>query len=65
MLKIRRSRDRRIFNMGIPTGKDGLYIERGPSFWNWNVPENSVNAMAQDALIPCVAKSATAAVFTV
>ena len=30
MLKIRRSRDRLIFNMGIPIpGKDGLYIEAG------------------------------------
>ena len=31
MLKIRRSRDRLIFSMGIPIlGKDGLYIETGP-----------------------------------
>ena len=31
MLKIRRSRDRLIFNMGIPIpGKDSLYIETGP-----------------------------------
>ena len=31
MLKIRRSHDRLIFNMGIPIpGKDGLYIEMGP-----------------------------------
>ena len=31
MLKIRRSCDRLIFNMGIPIpGKDGLYIEMGP-----------------------------------
>ena len=31
MLKIRRSRDRLIFNMGIPIpGKGGLYIETGP-----------------------------------
>ena len=31
MLKIRRSRDRRIFNMGIPIHeKNGLYIETGP-----------------------------------
>ena len=31
MLKIRRSHDRLIFNMGIPIpGKDGLYIETGP-----------------------------------
>ena len=31
MLKIRRSRDRLIFDMGIPIpGKDGLYIEKGP-----------------------------------
>ena len=31
MLKIRRSRDRLIFNMGIPVpGKDGLYIETMP-----------------------------------
>ena len=31
MLKIRRSRDRLIFNMRIPTpGKDGLYIETEP-----------------------------------
>ena len=30
MLKIRRSRDRLIFNMGIPIpGKDGHYIETG------------------------------------
>ena len=32
MLKIRRSRDRLIFNVGIPIpGKEGLYIETGPS----------------------------------
>ena len=32
MLKIRRSPDRLIFNIGIPiAGKDGLYIETGPS----------------------------------
>ena len=31
MLKIRRSRDRPIFNIGIPIpGKDGIYIETGP-----------------------------------
>ena len=31
MLKIRRSRDRLIVNMGIPIPrKDGLYIETGP-----------------------------------
>ena len=31
MLKIRRSRDRLIFNMGIPIpGKGDLYIETGP-----------------------------------
>ena len=31
MLKIIWSRDRLIFNMGIPIpGKDGLYIETGP-----------------------------------
>ena len=31
MLKLRRSHDRLIFNMGIPIpGKDGLYIETGP-----------------------------------
>ena len=31
MLKIRRSCDCLIFNMGIPIpGKDGLYIETGP-----------------------------------
>ena len=34
MLKIRRSRDHLIFNMGIPIpGKDGLYIETGPGVW--------------------------------
>ena len=33
MLKIRRSRDRLIFNMGIPIpGKDSLYIEMGPVY---------------------------------
>ena len=32
MLKIRRSHNRLIFNMGIPIpGKDGLYIKTGPS----------------------------------
>ena len=32
MLKIRRSHDRLIFNLGIPIPvKDGLYIETGPS----------------------------------
>ena len=32
MLKIRRSHERVIFNMGIPIpGKDCLYIESGPS----------------------------------
>ena len=35
MLKIRRSRDRLIFNMESPIpGKDGLYIETGPWFRN-------------------------------
>ena len=39
MLKIRRSRDRLIFNMGIPIhGKDGLYIETGP--WAFPVTKN-------------------------
>ena len=34
MLKIRRSRDRLIFNIGIPIlGKEGLYIETGPRRW--------------------------------
>ena len=34
MLKIRRSHDRLIFNMGIPIlGKDGLYIETGSCFF--------------------------------
>ena len=33
MLKIRQSRDRLIFNTGIPIpGKDGLYIKTGPRF---------------------------------
>ena len=38
MLKIRRSHDRLIFNMGIPIpGKDCLYIETGPwSLYNGN-----------------------------
>ena len=36
MLKIRRSHDSLIFNMGIPIpGKDGLYIETG--HWRWAV----------------------------
>ena len=36
MLKIRRSRDRLIFNMGIPIpGKDGLYIETWPWLLVW------------------------------
>ena len=35
MLKIRRSRDHLIFNMGITIpGKDGLYIETGPRYLN-------------------------------
>ena len=35
MLKIRRSRNRLIFNMGIPVpGKEGLYIETGPCFFS-------------------------------
>ena len=39
MLKIRRSRDRLIFNMGIPIpGKDGLYIETEPSLTHRVVP---------------------------
>ena len=34
MLKIRRSCDRLIFNMGIPiSGKDGLYIETRPRMY--------------------------------
>ena len=33
MLKIRRSRDRLLFNMGIPIpGNYGLYIETGPMY---------------------------------
>ena len=39
MLKIRRSRDRLIYNMGIPIpGKDGLYIEMGPSSFCLAIP---------------------------
>ena len=35
ILKIRRSYDRLIFNMGIPiSGKDGLYIETGPDLYD-------------------------------
>ena len=42
MLKIRRSRDRLIFNMGIPIlGKDNLYIETEP----WFLDESGVYAM--------------------
>ena len=42
MLKRRRSRDRLIFNMGIPIPvKDGLYIETGP-WWR-----------RTDSLVPC------------
>ena len=38
MLKIRRSHDRLIFNMGIPIpGKDSLYIETGPQ--PFSIPE--------------------------
>ena len=37
MLKIRRSHDRLMFNMGITIpGKDGLYIETGPWFFSSN-----------------------------
>ena len=45
MLKIRRSRDHLIFNIGIPIPKkDGLYIESGPwSFLAWgNITATSV-----------------------
>ena len=38
MLKIRLSRDRLIFNTGIPTPeKDGLYIETGPCLYTENL----------------------------
>ena len=40
MLKMRRSCDRLIFNMGIPIpGKYGLYIETGPWFKHWQEHE--------------------------
>ena len=51
MLKIRRSRDRLIFNMGIPIpGKDGLYIETGPWF-SRNIPVSSPEGLTQDCVI--------------
>ena len=44
MLKIRRSRDSLIFNMGIPIpGKDGLYIEMGPCFPTASFPGDEVS----------------------
>ena len=44
MLKIRRSRDRLIFNMGIPIpGKDGLYIETGP--WSYHLRQQTINPL--------------------
>ena len=40
MLKIKRSRDRRFFNMRIPIpGKDGLYIETGHCSFSWGIGE--------------------------
>ena len=58
MLKVRRSRDRLIFNMGIPIpGKDGLYIETGP--WGfvcalWDIPPKCIylNAESREILFP-------------
>ena len=48
MLKIRRSRDRLIFNMGIPIpGKDGLYIETGP----WIHPSLAPSHQYMDGLL--------------
>ena len=49
MLKIRRSRDRLIFNMGIPIpGKDSFILRRGPGPHIWlqpllNVAESGVD----------------------
>ena len=38
MLEIRRSRDRLVFNMGIPIhGKDGHYIDMGPEVGEWEI----------------------------
>ena len=60
MLNIRRSRDRRIFHMGIPIpGKDSLYIKMGP----WmplncllSAGENIEEGMSHGiAALPCAA----------
>ena len=43
MLKIRRSCNHLIFNMGIPIpGKDGLYIETGPSALIVSIPQRTL-----------------------
>ena len=52
MLKIRRSRDRLIFNMGIPiSGKDGLYIETGP---RWQVIAYGIGS--EGCIFLCIAR---------
>ena len=52
MLKIRRSCDRLIFNMGIPIpGKDGLYNETGPRAW----ASNYIHSFLWDVITqPCL-----------
>ena len=53
MLKIRRSRDCLIFNMGIPiSGKNGLYIEMGPWCYKW--PSSLYHPMTPTAIILCI-----------
>ena len=52
MLKIRRSHDRLIFNMGIHIpGKGGLYIESGPSLFDTD------SNMAAEDLVPCATRA--------
>ena len=55
MLKIRRSRDRLIFNMGIPIpGKDDLYIETGPwtNTWHYDHKEHYLPDVYKNVDVP-------------
>ena len=58
MLKTRRSRDRLIFNMGIPIpGKDGLYIETVPSELNISARPPSSLVCSKTCLVGLLIRS--------
>ena len=74
IIKIRRSHDRLIFNMGIPIpgkifftlrrGSDCLDCILGHYCWGWNFPRELCQYRASDALAPFVTRASVTMIFT-